>query len=242
MQATVQLSLDLTSCQEAVDTAAMALRAGVDWLEAGTPLILAEGTRGIRELRARFPEVPIVADLKIMDGAYLEAQLMAKAGANLVVVMGQAHRESVELTVKAGHDFGLQVMGDIMAMPDPVDGARYLEDLGCDYIVHHIGYDHRTVLRERGVFVAGPLERLRDIVEAVSIPVQAVGGLTIDQAIESPRYGAPLVVIGAPLVIDAHAFQAATGNVEESLRLICDQVHRYGNVERPMKVEEASRA
>ncbi len=36
-------------------TADMAVRAGVDWLEAGTPLIIAEGMRGVRELRARYP-------------------------------------------------------------------------------------------------------------------------------------------------------------------------------------------
>ncbi len=42
----------------AVRTAEMAIRAGVDWLEVGTPLIIAEGMRGVRELRARFPENP----------------------------------------------------------------------------------------------------------------------------------------------------------------------------------------
>ena len=230
MQATVQLSLDLTSVDEAIQTAEMALRAGVDWLEAGTPLILAEGARGVRELRARFPKVPIVADLKIMDGAYLETEIMAKAGANLVVVMGQAHTESIELAVKAGHDFGLKVMGDNMAMPDPVAGARQLEDLGCDYIVHHVGYDHRTLRAQRGIETASPLARLREIVNSVSIPVQAVGGLTIEQAIETPRYGAPMVVIGAPLAIDAHAFRAASGNIEDSLRQICEKVHAYGEV------------
>lgn len=230
MQATVQLSLDLTSCEEALATAEMAIEAGVDWLEAGTPLILSEGTRAIRLLRARFPSVTIVADLKIMDGAYLEAELMAKAGANMVVVMGQAHSESVELAVKAGHDFGLKVMGDIMAMPDLIAGARRLEDLGCDYIIHHIGYDHRTVGRKRGLHVPTPLEQLRAIVHAVSIPVQAVGGLTIEQAIASPLYGAPLVVLGAPLVIDAEAFQTASGNIEDSLRLICERVHAYGEI------------
>lgn len=208
----------------------MALRAGLDWLEAGTPLILAEGTRAVRQLRERFPGTPIVADLKIMDGAYLEAELMAKAGANMVVVMGQAHTESVELTVKAGHDFGLKVMGDNMAMPDPVAGAKQLEDLGCDYIVHHIGYDHRTIGRKRGLHVPTPLDQLRAIVDAVSVPVQAVGGLTIEQAIDTPRYGAPLVVIGAPLAIDAHAFQTASGNLEDSLRLICETVHAFGDI------------
>jgi 3-hexulose-6-phosphate synthase/6-phospho-3-hexuloisomerase len=234
MQATVQLSLDLIDLNEAVATAEMALRAGVDWLEAGTPLLIAEGTRAVRELRARYPEAPIVADLKIMDGGWLEAEMMAKAGASMVVVMGQAHGETVELVAKAGRDFGMKVMGDNMAMPDPVEGARRLEELGCDYIVHHIGYDMRTRRRERGMPAPAPLDRLREIVEAVSIPVQAVGGLTIEQAIDTPRYGAPLVVLGAPLTIDAHAFRGAGGDLEATLRLISDRVHAYGDV-RPGK-------
>ncbi|MBV9223300.1 MAG: orotidine 5'-phosphate decarboxylase, partial [Acidobacteriaceae bacterium] len=81
MKATVQLSLDLIDLDEALRTADTAIRAGVDWLEVGTPLIIAEGMRGVRELRARYPHVPIVADLKTMDGGWLEAELMAKAGA-----------------------------------------------------------------------------------------------------------------------------------------------------------------
>jgi len=230
MQATVQLSLDLIDLDDALKTAQLALRAGVDWLEAGTPLIIAEGMRGVRELRARHPDVPIVADLKIMDGGGLEAELMAKAGATMVVVMGQAHDETIESVVKAGRDFGAKVMGDNMAMPDPVAGARHLEDLGCDYIIHHIGYDMRTLRRARGMHAPTPLDRLREIVNAVSIPVQAVGGLTLEQATDTPKYGAPLVVIGAPLAIDAHAFRTAQGDLEGTLRLICEKVHAYGDV------------
>jgi 3-hexulose-6-phosphate synthase/6-phospho-3-hexuloisomerase len=231
MKATVQLSLDLIDLEEACSTAALALRAGVDWLEAGTPVILADGARAGRVLRARFPMTPIVADLKIMDGGWLEAELMAKAGANMVVVMGQAHEETIELVVKAGRDMGVKVMGDNMAMPDPVAGAKRLEELGCDYIIHHIGYDMRTLRRSRGQHAPTPLDRLREIVEAVSVPVQAVGGLTLEQATDTPSYGAPLVVIGAPLAIDAHAFRTAEGDLESSLRLICEKVHAYGDVQ-----------
>jgi 3-hexulose-6-phosphate synthase len=232
MKSTVQLSLDLIDLEEACRTAEIAIRSGVDWLEAGTPLILAEGARAVRELRARFPETPIVADLKIMDGGWLEAEIMAKAGANMVVVMGQAHDETIELVVQAGRDLGVKVMGDNMAMPDPVAGAKHLEALGCDYIIHHIGYDMRTLRRSRGQDAPTPLDRLREIVEAVSTPVQAVGGLTLEQATDTPRYGAPLVVIGAPLAIDAHAFRTAKGDLESTLRLICDKVHAYGDVEK----------
>ena len=138
---TVQISLDLTDLDEALETAALALRAGVDWLEAGTPLILAEGLRSVRTLREAFPDVPIVADLKTMDGGYLEAEMMAKAGATHVVVMARAHEETIRCVVNAGRDFGCKVMGDNLACPDMVAGAKWLEDLCCDYVIHHIGYD-----------------------------------------------------------------------------------------------------
>ena len=139
----VQISLDVTSLDEALDTAAIAVEAGVDWLEAGTPLLLAEGLRAVQQLRSRFPDHPIVADLKTMDGGYLETEMMAKAGANLVVVMGRAHEATIRRVVDAGRDFGVKVMGDNLAARDRVACARRMEDLGVDFIVHHIGFDER---------------------------------------------------------------------------------------------------
>lgn len=230
MHPIVQISLDVVDIDEAVQTAEMALRAGVDWLEAGTPLILAHGMAGVRALRERWPEVPIVADLKTMDGGYLEAEVMARAGATHVVVMSQAHDATIREVVRAGADFGLGVMGDNLGSPDMVAGARRLEDLGCGFVIHHIGYDERRSYAAAGQRMPSPLDQLREVVEAVKVPVQAVGGLSIEQAIETPRYGAPLVVLGAPLTIDADAFKTATGDVESALRKICDHVHGYGDV------------
>jgi 3-hexulose-6-phosphate synthase/6-phospho-3-hexuloisomerase len=230
MKTIVQISLDVTNIPEALETAALARRAGVDWLEAGTPLIIAEGMNGVRELRQRFPGVPIVADLKTMDGGYLEAEMMAKAGATHVVVMARAHEETIRCVVKAGRDFGIEVMGDNMVCEDMVAGAKWLEDLGCGYVIHHIGYDERRGIAARGLRMPSPLDKLREVVQAVSIPVQAVGGLSLEQAVRTPEYGAPLVVLGAPLTIDADAFKTASGDLESSLRLICDKVHAYGDV------------
>lgn len=229
MRPIVQISLDLTTIEEALQTAELAVRAGVDWLEAGTPLILAEGLHGVRRLHERFPEHPIVADLKTMDGGYLEAEMMAGAGATHVVVMARAHEETIKCVVQAGKDLGIEVMGDNLGCENMIDGARRLEDLGCDYIVHHIGYDERRGIAARGERMPSPLDQLREVVDAVGIPVQAVGGLSIQQAIECPRHGAPLVVLGAPLTIDADAFRTADGDLESSLRLICGKVHGYGS-------------
>jgi 3-hexulose-6-phosphate synthase len=234
MNTVIQISLDIVDIDEALSTAAMAMRAGFDWLEAGTPFILAEGLHGVRKLREAFPGVPIVADLKTMDGGYLEAEMMFKAGATHVVVMARAHEETINCVVKAGRDFGGKVMGDNLACDNMVEAAKRMEDLGCDFVVHHIGYDERRGIAAKGLQMPSPLDRLKEVVEAVSIPVQAVGGLTLEQVVKCPEYGAPLVVLGAPVTIDADAFKTASGNLEESLRLICEKVHAYNN-ERNLK-------
>src|SRR5688500_17884389 len=143
MRPIVQISLDLTNTAEALETAATAIRAGVDWLEAGTPLIIAEGMHGVRALRERFPTTPIVADLKTMDGGYLEAELMFQAGATHVVVMARAHEETIRAVVQAGNDLNIEGMGDNLGCPDMVAGATMLGDLGCDYVSHSIGCAER---------------------------------------------------------------------------------------------------
>jgi 3-hexulose-6-phosphate synthase len=217
----VQLSLDLTSLEEALDTAAIAVEAGVDWLEAGTPLLLAEGLHAVEGLRSRFPNHPIVADLKTMDGGYLEAEMMARAGADLVVVMGRAHEATIRKVVEAGKKYDIKVMGDNLAADDRVANAVWMESLGVDFIVHHIGFD------ERGLFKGlSPLDELDEVVRAVSIPVQAVGGLSIEQAIECPSRGAPLVVLGAPLVIDGAAFRPADRELFSVLQRICREIKK----------------
>jgi 3-hexulose-6-phosphate synthase len=219
----VQISLDLTSIPDALDHARKAVRAGVDWLEAGTPLILAEGLRAVQALRSQFPNQPIVADLKTMDGGYLEAEMMAKAGATHVVVMARAHPATVKAVVKAGRDYGIEVMGDDLGCEDKPQAARALEDLGVDYIVHHVGFDERRdadVIRVHGGRAPSPLDELRAVVAAVRVPVQAVGGLSVAEVLRLPEFGVYHLVLGAPLAVDADAFKSPAHDLEGLLREI----------------------
>jgi 3-hexulose-6-phosphate synthase len=227
----VQISLDLTNLPEALDMAEVAIAAGVDWLEAGTPLLLAEGLRAVETLHIRFPNHPIVADLKTMDGGYLEAEMMAKAGASFVVVMGRAHEATVRRVVDAAREYDIKVMGDNLAAEDRVANAKWLETLGVDVIIHHIGYDERRMVKG-----LSPMDELDEVVEAVSVPVQAVGGLSITQAIECPAHGAPLVVLGAPLVIDGSEFKAASTDLHGVLTEICAEIRKT-----PFKVPKSWR-
>ncbi|HEY3290476.1 MAG TPA: orotidine 5'-phosphate decarboxylase / HUMPS family protein [Anaerolineae bacterium] len=217
---TIQISIDVTTLDEAMALARGAVNAGVDWLEAGTPLILAEGMRGVQAFRREFPTIPIVADLKTMDGAGLEAEVMFKAGANMVVVMGQAHDASIIEQVKMARRYDGKVMCDVMLCADKPARARRAQQLGADYIIVHTGFDERNMVKG-----LSPLDDLPGVLAAVDIPVQAVGGLSIEQAIQTISMGAQIVVFGAPLVISGTQFKAAEG-FEEKLREIVQRVKR----------------
>ena len=219
----IQISIDITTLEEALELARGAVNAGVDWLEAGTPLILAEGMRGVQMFRREFPNVPIVADLKTMDGAGLEAEVMFKAGANMVVVMGQAHDASIIQQVKMARRYGGKVMCDVMLCADKPRRAREAQALGVDYIIVHTGFDERNM-----IVGLSPLNDLPGVLAAVDIPVQAVGGLSIDQAIQTLEMGASIVVFGAPLVISGTEFKAQAG-FEEKLREIVQRVKQVNH-------------
>jgi 3-hexulose-6-phosphate synthase/6-phospho-3-hexuloisomerase len=217
----VQVSLDLKSTEEALARAATALEAGADWLEVGTPLILAEGLHAVRALRKEFPNTPLIVDLKTMDGGYFEAEMMAGAGADAVVVLGRAHDATIERVCRAGEDFGILVMGDDLGATDPVSEAVRLEQFGVGIVIHHVGFDHRG--KHPGL---SPMTNLPAIVLATTVPVQAVGGLSIDQAVACPGIGAPIVVFGAPLAVDGDSAPVNTGDLLRVLTDACARVHQ----------------
>jgi len=217
----VQVSLDLTSVEEALRMGAVAVEAGADWLEAGTPLILAQGMPAIRALRKEFPDHPIVADMKIMDGGYGEAALAADAGADAVVVMGRAYDATVERVCAAAEEHDLLVMADDLGASDQVAECARLEGLGVGMVIHHTGHDHRS--KHRGL---NPMTDLPEVVAATTVPVQAVGGLSMEQAVSCPGVGAPVVVFGAPLAIsDEDSFTVAGGDLLSVLTTACARVH-----------------
>ena len=193
----IQVSLDVQDLKEAMEMADSAVQAGVDWLEAGTPLLLSEGLKAVRCLKNSFPEKPVVADIKAMDGAGLESEMAIEAGADFVVVMSQAHWASVKEMVKVSHSMGVKVMADILNAPDKIEASKKMEQLGVDWIIAHTGFDERNYKKD-----ASPLIELPEILDAIDIPVQAAGGLSIEQSLETIAMGASAIVIGAPLIIN----------------------------------------
>jgi len=198
----LQLALDFADLHRAVRVAEEALRGGVDWLEAGTPLIKSEGLNCVRELKKRFPGVPIVADMKTMDTGAVEVEMAAKAGADVVIIMGLADDSTIREAVEAAKRVGTRTMVDLMNVNDMPSRAVELERLGVDYVCVHVGIDQQM----KGM---KPLEVLRQVVEVVSIPVAVAGGINSESAAKAVEAGASIVIVGGAITKAENAEEAA---------------------------------
>ena len=116
----------------AVAIAREAVEGGADWIEAGTPLIKSEGAEAVRALRREFPSLKIIADTKTMDTGSFEVEIMAKAGADIVTVLGLADDATIEEAVMAGRKYGAEVMVDLINVPDRVARAKRVQELGVE--------------------------------------------------------------------------------------------------------------
>ena len=61
----------------------------------------------MREFHRFFPDKEILADLKIMDGGYLEASYAYEAGAAYATILGVSDNLTIEGALKAARDYDL---------------------------------------------------------------------------------------------------------------------------------------
>ena len=175
----------------------------VDVIEAGTPLLIREGIRAVRELRRRFRGRPIVADIKVIDAGEPIAELAFAAGASIVTVLGCAADEVIERVVKSARRYEGMVMADSLSVPDICQRARELNQLG----VNSLCLNRRGMRRPKG-----REERVRmieELVTSIELPVYLAGG--IDAAELASLRHLPLagVIVGAAIAEDPSPRDAA---------------------------------
>lgn len=225
--AVLQLALDLMQTSRALPIARESLAGGADWLEAGTPLIKSEGAESIRTLRREFPGVRIVADTKTMDVGSLEVEIVAKAGADIVTVLGLSDDSTIEEAVAAARKYGAEIMIDMINVPDKIKRSREAEALGASYICLHMGIDQQM----RGE--DPPIDVLRRIVSETSIPVAAAGGITAETAGMYVEAGAQIIIVGGGIMKtgDITASTAAVKAAMGGARVNAGLSKKYGEDE-----------
>lgn len=223
----LQVALDEVNLDRALQYAREAVAGGADWVEAGTPLIKAEGLEAVRALRKAFPDKVVVADMKTMDTGAFEAEVAVKAGAGVVGILGAASDSTVKEAVKAARKYGAKVYLDLISVKDKVARAKDAERLGCDYVALHMGVDEQ-------MGGAKPLDVLRDVAAAVRIPVMVAGGLNTETVGPCVAAGASIVIVGGALT-KAPDIAAEARRLKEAMRdrkVVPTQLYKkYGQAE-----------
>lgn len=209
MEPVIQVALDLVLGDRAMQIADEAVRGGAEWIEAGTPLIKSEGVEIIRKLKKAFPRNTIVADMKTIDVGGAEVEMAAKAGADVVVVLGLSSDPTITEAVLSARQYGAKVMVDLFNVKDKAARAKRAEEMGASYVCVHVGVDEQMV-------GGSPLAELKGVAEAVGIPVAAAGGINSESAPDVLAAGASIVIVGGA-IIKARDVTAATAAVKTAL-------------------------
>ena len=227
MEPVVQVALDFMHAKRALQAAKEAVEGGVDWIEAGTPLIKSEGVEVVRQLRKAFPGKTIVADLKTMDTGALEVEIAAKAGANVITVMGVTDDATIAEAVKAARRYGAKIMVDLMRVEDKPKRAKELEALGVDYLNLHVSIDEQMIART-------PLDELRAVCQVASVPVAVAGGLNSETVAQAVEAGASILIVGGAIIKAEKVAEAAATikrAVKERKAIPTGLFKKYGEAE-----------
>jgi len=203
MKPILQVALDFVNLKRALKCAGEAVAGGVDWLEAGTPLIKSEGLGAVRELRKMFPRKTIVADMKIMDAGRVEVEIAAKAGASVVCVLGAASDSTIRECIEAAHNYGAKIQADLIAVRDVKKRASEIEKLGVDYIGIHCAIDDQMQGKD-------PFRQLKEISKVISVPIAIAGGINSETAPLAVRAGASIVIVGGAINKSSDAKKASS--------------------------------
>ena len=194
----LQIALDLVNTHRALQIAEEALRGGVDWIEAGTPLIKSEGMNVLRELHKKFPNKILVADMKTADGGSIEIEMAAKSGAKIVLMLGGSDNASVTEAVEAAEKYGVMLGCDTIDIPQErlVQRALELEELGVGMICSHVGVDQQVIYGgEKTLDVARILKEKLNPTTWLAI----AGGINSETAAKAKEIGVDVIIVGGAL-------------------------------------------
>jgi 3-hexulose-6-phosphate synthase/6-phospho-3-hexuloisomerase len=187
-----QIALDYTTIEEAIEIAHIAVEAGFDWLEIGTPLITVQGIAPIGQLVEAFPDQVVLADYKTMDSGFKNVQRTRDQGGHLMTVCGGASDATVKSAIDEGKKLGIGVVVDTIGSVDHAARARQCYDWGVDVIYIHYSADER---REDDTMDA--IQWLQPVLDAVPGPV-GLSCFSAENGATAARMGAEYFVTGYP--------------------------------------------
>lgn len=202
----LQIALDkqdlpsaLSPLQKAADS--------IDIIECGTVLILAEGLRAVREIRALFPDKDILADIRIAEAGKLLSQMAFDAGASLVSVVAGASMTTVKQVCEVAAAAGGEVQVELADEWYDANKARQWREFGVEHVIVKRSRDREAA----GDLSWGPEDVARvDELAAMGFTVTITGGVTPADLATFAGHPVGIVIAGRSIAAADDPLAAAT--------------------------------
>ncbi|NOU89126.1 3-hexulose-6-phosphate synthase [Paenibacillus sp. LMG 31460] len=206
----LQLALDLVDIPQAKKLV-KEVEAYIDIVEIGTPVVINEGLRAVKEIKEAFPNLRVLADLKIMDAAGYEVMKASEAGADIVTVLGASEDMTIKGAVEEARKQGKQILVDMISVKNLEQRAQEIDALGVDYICVHTGYDLQAVGKNS-------FEDLLTIKRVVKQAKTAIaGGIKLSTLPEVIKAKPDLVIVGGGITGQENQ-QAAAAEMQKLIK------------------------
>ena len=185
----------------------------VDIIECGTILIINEGLRAVREIRALYPDKTILADVRIAEAGSLISRQCYDAGADWVSCVAGASLTTIGQVVAAANEHGGEVQVELGETYDP-ERARAWRDLGVQHVIVKRSRDREAA----GTLTWGPqdIDRIHELA-GMGFTVTVTGGIKADEL--DVFAGTPVgVVIAGRSIMGADDPRAAAMELREAMR------------------------
>lgn len=184
----------------------------VDVIECGTILIIAEGLRAVREIRALYPDKTILADVRIAEAGSLISRHCFEAGASWVSCVAGASLATIEQVVAVAREFDGEVQVELGDSYD-LERAKAWRELGVEHVIVKRSRDREAA----GDLSWGPddLARIRELAD-LGFTVTITGGIKADEL--GTFTGSPVgVVIAGRSIMGAEDPRAAAEQMRSAI-------------------------
>lgn len=202
----IQLALDRLTSEECFRIVDSTLKS-IDWIEIGTGVIKEYGMSIVREMRKKYPNKVILADMKTCDAGKHEAIQAFEAGADIITVMAFSSNQTIRETLSTAERFNKRVMIDLLGI-DSKKRVEEIIELGANLLCLHKGKD----MQENGDIASSELFRLVDGISGIELAI--AGGINAETAKTFKDSPIDILIVGSAITA-SHRPDLASKEIQE---------------------------
>lgn len=183
----LQVALDRLSYETCFDILKQ-VSASVDIIEVGTGVIKEYGLGIVRDIKDKYPEKSVLADVKICDAGKSESETAFDYGADIITVMSFADINTIKACQGAADRSGKEVVVDLLNN-NKTDIFEQLQTVGITSVSAHIGKDQQNEN-------AGP-DEFFDVLKDTDFNIYVAGGINESNLEDYLDLNPSVVIVGS---------------------------------------------